>query len=183
MQNAYTVGKNIYLRHPTQEDAMGSWYEWFSDEDTTRYLDARYWPNSLESQAEFYDSLNSDKSKLVLSIIETTNNRHIGVVSLSSINWVHRHADIGIVIGNKDFTRGVYAAETYALILRIAFKRLNLKNVRAGYCRSNKASEALLTLYKFKVAGIYENMMTIDGKEEDVVLTYLDCESWRKRNK
>mgnify|MGYP000190897343 FL=1 len=57
MINPYVVGEHIYLRYPTEEDASGRWYEWFSDEETTKYLVDRYWPNSIESQLVFLKSL------------------------------------------------------------------------------------------------------------------------------
>ena len=69
------------------------------------------------------------------------------------------------------------------MILKIAFLRLNLLNLRAGYCKSNQNSEAILKLFKFKIAGTYKNMMQVDGQNEDVVLTYLDSQSWLKRNR
>ena len=182
MYNPYIIGKHMYLRHPTEEDSLGKWHEWFSDEETTKYLDLRYWPNSKESQLSYFNSLNNDRTKLVLSIVLLSNEQHIGVVSLSSINWVHRNADIGIVIGEKKYRTGLYASETYNHNLKIAFNRLNLLNVKAGYCKSNQSSEAILKLFKFHFVGTYKNMMQIDGHYEDTVCTYLDRESWMKRN-
>ncbi len=182
MYNPYMVGKQIYLRHPSEEDVEGKWHEWFSDEETTKFLELRFWPNSKESQRDFYNSLHNDRTKLVLSIVLLSNDQHIGVISLSNINWVHRSADIGIVIGEKKYTKGIYTTEAFALILKVAFLRLNLLNVRGGYCKTNQSIEAMLKLFKFKIVGIYENMMSIDGRKEDVVATYLDRESWLKRN-
>jgi len=182
MYNPYMKGKQVYLRHPIEEDVQGKWHEWFSDEETTKFLDARFWPNSKEMQLAFYNSLQNDKNKLVLSIVLKSNDKHIGVISLNNINWVHRYADIGIVIGEKEYNKGLYATEAYALIIKIAFLRLNLLNLRAGYCKSNQNSEAILKLFKFKIAGTYKNMMQVDGRNEDVVLTYLDNQSWLKRN-
>jgi len=183
MKNPYIIGKQIYLRHPIREDVEGEWYEWFSDEETTKFLESRFWPNSKESQLKFYNSLHDDKNKLVLSIILKSNDKHIGVISLGNINWVHRYADIGIVIGDKQFNQGVYATEAYALILKTAFLKLNLNNVRASYCKAHKNSEALLKLFRFKVAGEYEKLLTIDGHEEDIVCTYIDKKSWLERNR
>ena len=56
--------------------------------------ESRFWPNSIESQKIFYDSLHNDRNKLVLSIVLKSNDKHIGVISLACINWVHRYADL-----------------------------------------------------------------------------------------
>ncbi|HJO61667.1 MAG TPA: GNAT family protein [Desulfobacterales bacterium] len=182
MYNPYIVGKQIYLRHPTEEDVRGKWHEWFSDEETTKYLESRFWPNSKESQLAFYNSLQMDRNKLVLSIVMLSSDEHFGVISLNNINWVHRFGDIGIVIGEKTYCNGVYAIEAYSLILKIAFLRLNLLNVKAGYCVANKSSGAILELFKFKTVGMYKKLFMVDGKKEDCVVNYLDKETWLNRN-
>ena len=61
MVNPYIVGKNVYLRHPIEDDVYGGWYEWFSDEEITKYLTERHWPNSQDTQLDFYKSLNNPK--------------------------------------------------------------------------------------------------------------------------
>ena len=184
MYNPYMVGKLVYLRHPTEEDALGRWHEWFSDEETTKYLTGigeRSWPNTKEAQLDFLKSL-KERDRLVLSIVAIEDDKHIGVVSLSCINWVHRYADPGIVIGEKEYQKGVYSIDAYSLILKIAFLRLNLRTVRGSRVKSNKASEYLERLFNFTKVGEYKNLIFIDGKYDDVVVLMLDRESWLKRN-
>lgn len=181
MYNAYIVGKHVYLRHPTEEDALGNWHEWFSDEQTTKYLVERFWPNSKEAQLEFFRSL-EDRNRLVLSIVTKANDRHIGVVSLSSIHWVHRYADVAIVIGDKNFHKGSYAVEAFALVLKVAFLRLNLRTIKSYYVKSNRASKTIHTLFHFFKVGEYKNLLHIDGHDEDLVVSMLARKDWLKRN-
>lgn len=182
MYNPYKVGKQLYLRHPTEEDLQGSWYEWFSDEETTKFMGGDFWPNSREAQLKFYKSIIENRDRLALSIVDKSNDKHLGVISLSSINWVHRYADIALVIGEKEYRKGSIAAEAFALMLNVAFMRLNLLNVRSSYSFSNKNAETLHRLFKFKSVGVYENLLSIDGEFESVVVEILDRESWLKRN-
>lgn len=181
MYNAYVIGKHVYLRHPTEEDALGKWHEWFSDEQTTKYLADRFWPNSREAQLEFFKSL-GDKSRLVLSVVSKSNDEHIGVVSLSSINWVHRYADVTIVIGEKNYNKGAYSIEAFGLILKVAFLRLNLRTVKSAYANSNDASRTIHSVFKFTKVGEYKNLLYIDGHYDDLVVSMLDNETWLKRN-
>ena len=44
-----------------------------------------------------------DKNRLALSIVTIEDDKHIGVVSLNYINWIHRYADPAIVIGEKKY--------------------------------------------------------------------------------
>ena len=38
MYNPCMIGKHVYLRHPTEEDVMGRWHQWFRDEQAIKYL-------------------------------------------------------------------------------------------------------------------------------------------------
>ena len=181
MYNAYMIGKHVYLRHPTEEDALGRWHEWFSDEQTTKYLADRFWPNSKDAQIEFLKSF-EDRSRLVLSVVTKEEDEHIGVVSLSSINWVHRYADVTIVIGEKGYNKGAYSIEAFSLILRVAFVRLNLRTMKSGYANSNEASRNLHRLFKFTIVGEYKDLLCIDGHYDDMIVEMLDRETWLRRN-
>jgi [ribosomal protein S5]-alanine N-acetyltransferase len=175
------VGKLVYLRHPTEEDALGKWHEWFSDEETTKYLGDRFWPNSKDEQLAFFKSLR-DRGRLVLSVVTKDSDTHIGVVGLSSINMVHRFADISVVMGEKEFRKGAYSIEAFGLLLRAAFLRLNLKNIKSLYAKSNEASWLLHRLFKFTIVGEMKELLFCNGHYEDVVMEVLDQSSWLKRN-
>jgi len=182
MYNPYIIGKQIYLRHPTEEDALGKWHEWFSDEELTKHMNDRYWPNSKDSQLEYYKSLLNNKSRLALSVVNKSNDEHVGVISLSGINWVHRYAEIAMVIGEKKYMKGPVATESFALMLKVAFVRLNLLNLKSAYSKANKNSEVLHRLFKFKPVGIYEELLCIDGHLEDMVVEVLNNKLWFQRN-
>ena len=186
MYNPYMIGKLVYLRHPTEEDALGRWHEWFSDEETTKYLAGagleRVWPNTKERQLDFLKSL-EDKNRLVLSIVTIEDDKFIGVVSLSSINWIHRYADPAIVIGEKEYHKGAYAIDAMNLIHKVAFIRLNLKIVRSSHAKSSEASRNMDRLFNYTKVGEYKNLLYIDGHYDDVVVGMLDRETWLKRNK
>ena len=182
MYNPYAVGKRVYLRHPTEEDVQGRWHEWLSDEETTRWLAARYWPNSREAQREFYEATKTSRERLVLSIVDIETNRHIGVCNLSGIDWVHRYADIAVVIGEPSFRTGPCAVDVVALLLKIAFLRLNLRIVKGGYLSSNQATEAILKVFRFEEAGRFKGLFWFDGSYVDSVLVMLQRDAWMKRN-
>lgn len=182
MYNPYTVGKRIYLRHPTLEDVEGPWHEWLSDEETTQWLGLRYWPNSLESQREFYESTVKSKNRMVLSIVEKQNDKHIGVCNLSGINWRDRYTDFAVIIGEKEFRTGPYVLECISMLLRIAFLRLNLRIVKGGYLACNDASKAILDVLRFKEVGKYKDLIWCNGAYTDSVMVMLNRDDWMRRN-
>lgn len=183
MRNPYIVGKHCYLRHPTQDDANGSWHEWFSDENTTRYLNARYWPNSIESQNSFYQSILNQKDRLVLSIVDNKTDEHIGICNLSNINWVHRFSDVALIIGHKDFRSGPFAVESISLLLRVAFEKLNLRIVKSDYVKTNISSELIHRLFCFEKTGQIDDIFWNGNCYVPSVQMILRKEVWQERKK
>ena len=183
MKNPYAIGKTIYLRAPSADDIQGNWYQWFSDPEVTQYLGDRFWPNTKESQAVFFESIKSTKERLVLCICLTETDEHIGVCNLSAINWVHRHADIALVIGEKNYRNGAIAVETMSLLLDIAFNRLNFKNIKASHISTNPITPVLLKMFGFREAGKFIKLSFFRGEYVDSVFSQISREDWASRNK
>lgn len=184
MINPYAIGKSIYLRAPEMNDVTSSpWHTWFSDPEVTKYMgDSRYWPNTIDSQLKFYESLKDSTDRLVLLIHDKDSDEHIGVCNLSDINWVHRHAFLALVIGEEKYRKGPVAIETMSLLLDISFNRLNLKNIRASHISTNPYTPALCKLFGFKEVGRFENLLYHFGEYVDQVHLQLSRSNWIERN-
>ena len=182
MKNPYIVGKSIYLRHPTLDDVEGVWHEWLSDPELTKYLSERYWPNSIESQREFFNSLQTSKNRLVLAVCDVKTDKHIGITSLNNINWVHGFAEIALIIGDKNYQSGLNAIETTSLLLKIAFTKLNLKNLLSKYISGHPITPLLLKRFGFREAGKLTNYLEIDNVMRDEVFNQLSRKEWLKKN-
>jgi RimJ/RimL family protein N-acetyltransferase len=182
MINPYAIGKKIYLRAPIEEDISGDWYQWFSDPETTSFLGDRWWPNTIESQLSFFNSIKGSKDRLVLMICDMSSDLPIGVCNLNAISWVHRNAEIALVIGNKNYRNGTYAIETLSLLLQIAFNRLNLLNLKSTHISSNPYTPLLEKMFGFIEAGRLSNFLFSNGDFFDLVITHLTKSNWVKRN-
>ena len=68
------------------------------------------------------------------------------------------------------------------MMLKVAFLRLNLNNVKSAYSVLNIESEALHRLMKFCRAGAYKSLVCIGGNYSDVVLEILNRDTWLERN-
>jgi len=181
--NAYIVGERVWLRLPTEEDAVGDWYDWFNDEEVSRYTDWRK-PNTPENQVEFVRSRVNNGDGIVLAVIESETDKHIGIVSLSKINWLHRFGDIALIVGDPVARqKAVLGLEAFTLMLRFAFLKLNLLNVKGGYVSGQKHSESILKALRFSEAGRVEDLFCIDGEMCDHVLVQLKQADWLARNK
>lgn len=180
--NPYAMGLRVWLRALVEEDAEGPWHTWFSDEDVTKYLN--YWrPNTIERQRAFFRERVVSSGDLVLAVIDKATNHHIGIVSLSRIDWVHRFADIALVIGDKQARqKAVLGLEAFTLMLRVGFLRLNLENLKGGYADGQDHSRQILQALRFQEVGRYKDLFCIDGVSCDHVVVQLSRADWLTRN-
>lgn len=182
MNNPYAIGKKTYLRAPTARDVEGRWHEWFSDPETTQYLMDRHWPNTVDRQRDFFETLQQSSDRLVLSIVDVETNKHIGVCSLSSINWIHRYADVALVIGEKEFRTGPTAVEAVSLLLSVAFLRLNLLNLKGAFLASNPLTQLIVQIFGFEIVGRFKGLYYFKGEYVDSALVQLPRSAWLQRN-
>jgi len=183
MKNPYAIGKTIYLRAPSADDVEGNWYQWFSDPEITQYLGDRFWPNTIESQVAFYESIKNTQERLVLCICSLETDEHIGICNLSCIKWIHRHADVALVIGEKKYRNGPVAIETMSLLLDIAFNRLNMLNLRASHISTNPHTPLLVKIFGFQEVGRFKKFSYFRGEYVDLVFSQLSRNDWATRNK
>lgn len=182
MTNPYAIGKTVYLRAPSRADAAGRWHEWFSDPDVTEFLLDRWWPNTPDEQLKFFESIASGRDRLVLAVCRIDSDEHIGVCNLSSINWVHRSADIALVVGEPAHRQGTVAVETLGLLLGVAFNRLNLLNLRSSHVEGNPHTPALERLFGFSEVGRFKKAAFHKGSYVDVIWSQLSHDTWAERN-
>ena len=104
-------------------------------------------------------------------------------MSLSKISWLHRIADVALVIGDREARKkAVFGFEALSLIIRHAFLKLNLENLRGGFVSGQEASKWMLRALKFAEIGRYENVYKIDNVDFDHVLVQLKASEWRERD-
>ena len=169
LNKAFLVGDYIYMRSPERRDVEGRWYQWFNDPEVTRYLNKRgYFPNTVEEQMRFYETIGHNQNEIILSIIEKKGHQHIGVISLRPIDWIHRIADIAMVIGEKNYWSGYPAVEAMALLMDHGFSKLNLHKI----CGTNHEGldfwRKYLGLLGFEEEGLLKEQFYADGKYSDI---------------
>lgn len=123
------VGQHVHLR-PVERDDLPRFVDWFGDPEVYRYL-SHALPFSMAQEERWFERLQEqlEKRQVVMLNIETTDGTHIGTISLSSINWTDRHAELGIAIGEKDHWGQGYGSDAIRTLLRVAFDDMNLHRI------------------------------------------------------
>ena len=163
-------GKLIYLRPLLREDINQKYLSWVNDSEVTKYMEVGTFPTTLESLNTYYDKMTKSSNQIILAIIvksEQDLDMHIGNVTLNNINWVHRNAELGIMIGDSEYQNKECNAETIKLMVNYAFGKLNLHKIWTSVHSENRKAidvysglgfiiEATL-LQEFYLDGCYYN--------------------------
>ena len=145
------IGKNIYLRKLKINDVSIEYLSWMNNKNITKYMDSgssKYTKKILE---EYIKSSNKSKNNSLFGIFVNATKKHIGNIKLDKINYLHKRAHIGIMIGDINEWNKGYGTESIKLLSKYAFKKLKLHKLKAGVMINNKPSIKLFKNSGFKI--------------------------------
>ena len=183
MHHPFLVGQKVYLRRVERGDLETHYFQWLNDPEVTRYMNQGNFPNSMESMVDYYEaSVNSEK-QVNLAIVTREEDRHVGNIALNSIDWVNRTAEVGLLIGEKDYWGKGITSEAMELLEGYAFDRLNLRKLWSGPRAGNVAVVILHKKLGWVQEGRLRQEMMRDNQFHDVLMFGLLREeyySWRE---
>ncbi len=182
MRAPFLVGSRIYLRSLEKADLEGDYYQWLNDQEITRWMQNGIFPNSAESMQDYYRSMSSSRTDMLLAIITQDEERHIGNIGLSHLNQLFRSAEIGILIGDKKSWGKAYATEAISLLAAHAFRRLNLNRISAGAVAENIGCIKAFKKAGFIQEGVNRQGYFCEGQYRDCVLLSLLRSEWVSNN-
>ena len=125
MEMPILQGDIISLRRLTEEDATENYVRWMNDPDINQYLESRFYTQTIESTKAFIRSVTNDNNYQFGIFVKDTE-KHIGNIKIGGINLYHKFADIGFLIGEKDYWGKGIASEAVKLATDYAFNSLKL---------------------------------------------------------
>ncbi len=172
------TGDKCYLSPLDINDAE-KYSIWLNDQEITDYLQLATSVISIEAEREFLQNLSKDHH---YAIIDAETNQLLGNVGLININHVHRSAEIGIFIGEKNYWSKGYGKEAMSLLIDYSYKKLNLNNIFLRTYSFNPRAIACYEKIGFKKIGEirqgifrnlqYNNIILMDILPEDFYEKY-----------
>lgn len=151
------------------EHATAEYVGWLNDAETTRFMESGYFPSTLASVQAYIEAMRSRSDVLFLAIIDRELGRHVGNIKLEPIQWIHRNAELGIMIGDPEARGRGLGTEACHLVLRHAFDRLGLHRVGLGVVEDNRGAIRAYEKVGFQVEGALRQAIQRDGRSFDVV--------------
>lgn len=159
-------GSRITLRawEPGDIDAFA---RWFDDPEITIYLSNAYPAVSREHEQRFFDRAHSEP--YTYSIV-TNEGVLIGNCNLHNLDLAKRSAEVGIVIGDKDYWGRGYGREAIGLLLEIAFDGIGLHRVGLQHVDMNERGHRCYLACGFVEEGRLRSEDYIQGRYHDTIL-------------
>lgn len=180
---AFIAGEHIYLREVCVSDVNENYYRWLNDTEVTRYLETRYIPRSLENIRKYVESMDGNPDEIFLAICLNEDGMHVGNIKLGPINWIHRFADVSLLIGEKSAWGKGIGTEAICLLTRFAFEMLNLHKLRSGCYADNKGSAKAFLKAGFVEEGILRKQWQVAGTYQNEVIFGLCREDMKTEEK
>jgi [ribosomal protein S5]-alanine N-acetyltransferase len=159
--------KNHLLRPFKQEDAV-LWQTWDTDPEIQMHMpEPINEPQDIEEQYSYITECNQDKEGYYWSI--ETNGTTIGTISLTEINSHHKVAELGILIGNKNYWSKGVASEVIPELITYAFRNLDIDYINATVEELNIPMQKVFEKNGFKKDGQFENARIKNGKRINVI--------------
>lgn len=164
-QPGFLFGKNVMLRKLTADDATADYLEWLNDPEVLRFRGQKVYPQNLVDLRQFLDGAQSARD-LFLAVCLKSDERHVGGISLSSLNFFHRTAELSLMIGDKKHWNSGLGTESIAVLTRHAFHSMNLHKVWSE--SPNPAFNATVRKLGWKHEGTKREMFFLEGRYVDV---------------
>ena len=153
----------IFLRALEKEDIYNSNYlKWLNDMVVNQFNTHHRFPVLRNNLLNYIEEKNNSKSNLFLGVFEKSTSCHIGNIILQNINWIDRNAEIAFILGEKEYWGTGIMYNAGSLLLKHAFKALNLHRIYLGTSSSNLGMQRLALKLGFslegrRIDGIYNN--------------------------
>ena len=162
-------GQKTRLR-PAEMTDLDNIMAWVNDREVTRNLLLGFWPLSRKAEENWLARVceGSDPSNRVL-VIEDLQGTYLGSIGLHDIDMRSGVAEVGIVIGRKDYWGKGYGTDALRTILQAAFANLRLRKVFLKVFGSNIRAQKSYAKLGFRVAGRLTAQELREGEYEDVI--------------
>jgi RimJ/RimL family protein N-acetyltransferase len=167
-------GKLVRIRAYEKSD-LDAVMAWINDEEVIRNLGAGpiSFPMSRAQEEKFLEAATlsgGDPNQKFFAIETLADRKYIGGIDVRGINWIDRHAEIGITIGDKSYWGKGYGTDAMRTILRMGFDTMGLHRMWLKVLTFNERAIRCYEKCGFRREGILREDRFVEGKYYDGVL-------------
>ena len=178
-------GDKVRLRAIERTD-IPLFLRWINDPEVTEFL-SNVFPYSLETETHWFDSMLKGPMEehpltievnVAMTADETPEWLPIGTCSFMAIESIHRSAEAGIFIGDKDYWNQGYGTEAMRLLLKFGFEDLNFHRIWLRVLESNHRARKSYLKAGYVEEGRYRKAEFRHGMYNDIILMSILQDEW-----
>jgi RimJ/RimL family protein N-acetyltransferase len=163
----------VYLRALELEDLERTW-KWHNDPELYETLQGTFHHVSRATEEDWLrKKVVYSPQELNLAICLRSNSEHIGNIYVRNIDWVARHGEVGIFLGEVGQRSRGYGPAAMRLLIKHAFQDLGLLRLWGFLLEENKPSNRMFEKCGFVVEGKLRKHAFKDGQFKDVLVVGL----------
>lgn len=172
---------NVYLRAIETNDYL-VFHKWRNDTQITDMLGGNRFFVSTEREKDWVaNAINNDRVNLHL-VICIANDKPVGIVNLTSINYLNRNAEFSILIGEKDLQGKSIGLKSTMLMLKHGFEELNLNKIWLTVLEDNSKAIKLYEKVGFKNEGLLRQEVYKNNKFHNMYVMSILKEEYDQRS-
>ena len=181
----FILGETVDLVLPNKDAIYkDGWNKWISDPQSNKYSGKGIYPVTKEQQENFLEALvspNSDRFALLIKPKDVATT--VGVVSLSSINLQHKHADTALILSSEtsQYKDSIFfALEAKCRIVEHAFLKIGLNKVRGSQVVEYSKWQDYQLIFGFRPEGISRDGFFINQRYFNQIISSCIYEDYLK---
>jgi diamine N-acetyltransferase len=167
-------GRRVRLRAVERAD-LPAFVQWFNDPVIQRRL-ARVEPLSLAEEERWFEALQRSKADVVYAVVVADG--LVGTCGLHRIDWRHRCAELGIVIGDDAYRGQGHGSDAVRTLVDHAFGNLGLHRIELEVLADNEPARRCYERLGFVDEGVRREARYIDGGFKDLVWMRILHHEW-----
>lgn len=180
-QNKMKENKVVFLRgqrvvlRPIEKEDLEKLVIWINDPEVTQFLSMNM-PMTMLQEEQWYDNLSKRDRDIILGI--EVDGKLIGTMGFHHIDWVHRTATTGALIGDKAYWGKGYGTDAKMILLNFGFNTLGLRKINSSVYEFNKRSLQYSLHCGYKIEGRKKAQHFVKGRYRDEILLGLFKRDW-----
>jgi len=165
---APTIQTERFIIRPFKDADAKLWQSWDVDPLIQAHMpEPINEPQDIGEQHEYMKECEEEEDGYYWSI-EAVTGPTVGTVALTDINEHHKLAEIGILIGDKDYWGKGVATEVVTAVIDFAFNELGMVRISAETEAENIAVSKVLEKVGFSMDGEFLSARVKNGQRVDV---------------
>ncbi len=173
------TGERVRLRAMSRSD-LPQFVVWLNDPEVIRYT-SLYAPFSLEHEEQWFQktlALSVDEQPLVIEVKIEDRWEAVGNVGFMNFDQRARSAEIGILIGEKDYWNKGYGTEAMQLMVGYGFGALNLNRIHLRVYEINPRGVRCYEKVGFQHEGRLRQAYYLEGQYIDILVMSILKKDW-----